>query len=187
MKAITSFRNIAFLLPVAALMLAGCSKEQQENVIPDTMLEMTYPAIPFTIDSGDVVDGRYEVNLNIDANVLGQALAANQYSLAQLTQFKFTKANLFLTSPTTGNYNALQAVTLQVTVDQSPPVTVAGLNPVPNGAQTLLLHLGDVNVLDLIKSSNVHFVFKVQLDGPLPAMSSHSLVLGAKVGVEMGL
>ena len=86
-----------------------------------------------------------------------------------------------------GNYNALQAVTLQVTVDQSPPVTVAGLNPVPNGAQTLLLHLGDVNVLDLIKSSNVHFVFKVQLDGPLPAMSSHSLVLGAKVGVEMGL
>lgn len=185
MKTTTIFQNTALLMPIAALVLAGCNKEKQEEIIPETMVEMTYPAIPFTIDSGDVVGGQYEMNLTIDATVLSQALAADHYSLAQLTQFKFTKANLFLTSPVTGNYNALHAVTLQVAVDQSPPVTVAGLDPVPNGAQTLLLHPGDVNVLDLMNSSNVHFVFKVQLDGPLPAESSHSLVLGAKVGVEL--
>lgn len=185
MKTTTTFRNTALLFPIAALLFAGCSKEKQEEIVPETMLEMTYPAIPFTIDSGDVVGGQYEMNLTIDAAVLSQALASNHYSLAQLTQFKFTKANLFLTSPVTGNYNALHAVTLQVAVDQSPPVTVAGLNPVPNGAQTLVLHLSDENVLDLIRSSNVHFVFKVQLDGPLPAASSHSLVLGAKVGLNL--
>lgn len=185
MKITTTIRNTALLLPIVALMLAGCSKEKQEEVIPETMLEMTYPAIPFTIDSSDVIGGQYEMNLTVDANVLSHALAANHYSLAQLTQFKFTKANLFLTGPSTGNYNALHAVTLQVAVDQSPPRTVAGLNPVPNGAQTLLLQMGDVNVLELMKSSTVHFVVKVQLDGPLPAVSSHSLVLGAKVGVGL--
>jgi hypothetical protein len=185
MKTAAFFRNSFLLLPMAALALAGCSKPQEEEIIPETTLEMNYPAIPFTIDSADVAGGQFEMDLDIDANVLGQVLAANQYSLAQLTQFKFTKANLFLTSPVTGNYNAMHAVTLQVAVDQSPPLTVAGMNPVPNGAQTLLLHMGDVNVLDLMKSSNVHFVFKVQLDGPLPAMSSHSLVLGAKVGVGL--
>lgn len=185
MKSTTHIRNTALLLPIAALMFAGCSKEQQEEVIPETTLAMNYPAIPFTIDPGDVVGGQFEINLAIDANVLGQVLAANSYSLTQLTQFKFTKANLFLTSPTTGNYNALHVVTLQVAVDQSPPVTVAQLNPVPNGAQTLLLQLGDVNVLDLIRSNNVHLVAKMQLDGPLPPTSSHSLVLSAKVGVGL--
>lgn len=185
METTTHFRNTALLMPIVALLFAGCSKEQQEEIIPETVLEMTYPAIPFTIDSGDVVGGHYEMNLIIDANVLAQALLAHHYALGQLTRFKVTKANLFLTGPATGNYNALQAVTLQVAVDQSPPVTVAGLSPVPNGAQTLILHPGDANVLDLMKSSNVHFVFKVQLDGPLPAVSSHSLVLGAEAGVAL--
>lgn len=184
MRTVPYIRITAILLPLAALFLGGCTKQQQEEVESRAVVDITYPAIPFTIDSA-TVGGQYELNLAIDPSILAQAMTAHNYTLAQLADFRFTKANLFLTSPVTGNYNALHSVTLQVAVDQSPPVTVANLNPVPNGAQTLLLHLGDVDVLDLMKSSNVHFIFKVQLDGPLPPVSGHSLVLGAKLGVKL--
>ena len=184
MRTFASLRITAILLPLIALFLGGCTKQQQEEVESRTVVDITYPAIPFTIDSGDV-SGQYEVNLAVDPAVLAQVMTAHNYSIAQLADFTFTKANLFLTSPVTGNYNALQSVTLQVAVDQSPPVTVASLNPVPSSAQTLILHMGDADVLDLMKSSNVHFIFKVQLDGPLPPVSGHSLVLGAKLGVKL--
>ena len=185
MKTAQHFRHSVLVGSMALMILSGCTKEEGEDIIPETTLEMSYPAIPFTVHAGDVVNGQYALNLDINANVLAQVLAAKHYSLAQLTTFKFTKANLFLTSPAAGNYNAVQEVTLQVAVDQSPPVAVAGLDPVPNGAQTLLLQMGDVNVLDLMKSSHVHFVVQLEMDGPLPAVSSHSLVLNAKVGVAL--
>ena len=181
----TSLARTALLsTPLIAILLGGCTKDQQEQLKPTADLNMEYPAIPFTVDSGGVA-GQITLTLSFDGNALGQLLADNNYSLAQLKEFRFTKANLHLTSPAGGNYDALGSVSLQLGLGSGQPVTVASLDPVPDGAQTIVMQLGDVNVADIIRDSNVQLIAKVQLDGPMPATSEHTLDLGAKVTVQL--
>ncbi len=183
MKTTHLFNKAAILLPVFALMLGGCTKEQQEQLKPTAELQMEYAVIPFTVDSGGVA-GELQLTLNFDGNALGQLLTDNGYSLSQLKEFRFTKAQLHLTTPATGNYDLLHSISLQLGLGSGQPVTVADLDPVPDGAQTLVMSLGDVNVAEIIRDSNVQLVVKAQLDGPMPAFSEHSLDLGAKVVVQ---
>ena len=179
------FRNTALVLPLVALLMAGCSKEEQQDVIiPQTSFSMDYPAIPFSIDSSDAASPM-GVSMELDPSILAQALQAQSYSIGQLKELKFTKARLYFTSPLNSFYNSVQSVTIQIGVDQSLPVTVADLNPVPNGAQTLLLQMPDVNVLDLIQSNNVRIIAKMQFDGPIPPVTGHSLVLSAQATVTL--
>ena len=179
------YRNIALALPFVALLMAGCAKEeQQEVIIPQASFSVDYPAIPFSIDSSAVASPM-GVSMELDPSVLSQALQAQSYSVGQLKELKFTKARLYFTSPLNSYYNSVQSVTIQIGVDQSIPVTVANLNPVPNGAQTLILQMPDVNVLDLVKTSNVRIIAKMQFDGPIPPLTGHSLVLSAKATVTL--
>lgn len=179
-------RNLVLMLPLAALLAAGCSKEKEalEEIAPEVRFSMDYPALPITVDSAAVA-GPFGVSVALDPAILAQALQAQNYSVGQLTALKFTKARLYFTSPLNSYYNNVQSVTVQVGVDQSVPVTVAVLDPVPNGAQTLLLQLPDVNVLDLVTGSNVQVIAKMQFDGPIPAVTGHSLVLGAEATVGL--
>jgi hypothetical protein len=172
------------VLPLVALLMGGCTKEEKEELIPEASFSMDYPAIPFSIDSAAVA-GPNGVSVELDASVLAQALQAQSYTVSQLKEFRFTKARLYFTSPLNSYYNSVQSVTIGIGVDQSVPVTVAKLNPVPDGAQTLLLQLPDVNVLDLVRSSNVRIIAKMQFDGPVPQITSHTLVLGALVTVTL--
>lgn len=168
-----------------ALLMGGCKKEEQaEIIIPQASFSMDFPAMPFSIDSSAVASPM-GVSMELDPSVLAQALQAQSYSVGQLKELKFTKARLYFTSPLNSFYNSVQSVTIQIGVDQSIPVTVAKLNPVPNGAQTLLLQLPDVDVLDLVKTSNVRIIAKMQFDGPIPLLTGHSLVLGATATVTL--
>src|SRR5690606_20367603 len=151
---------------------------------PEVRFSMDFPALPITVDS-TAVAGPFGVSVALDPAILAQALQAQNYSVGQLTAFKFTKARLYFTSPLNSYYNNVQSVTVQVGVDQSLPVTVAVLDPVPDGAQTLLLQLPDVNVLDLVTGSNVQVIVTMQFDGPSPAVPGHSLVLGAEATVGL--
>ena len=170
---------------MVALFIGGCKKEEQaEIIVPKTSFSVDFPAMPLSIDSSAVA-GTFGVSMALDASVLAQALQAQSYSVGQLTEFKFTKARLYFTSPLNSYYNSVQSVTIQIGVDESVPVTVAKLNPVPDGAQTLLLQLPDVNVLDLVQSSNVQIIAKMQFDGPIPQVTSHTLVLGALATVSL--
>lgn len=180
-----SFRNLATLIVCAALMLAGCTKEQAEELHPVTELTMDYPAIPFTIHGSDATGQYVAMTLDFDAQALGQLLAANHYTLAQVKDFRFTKAQLHLTSPANGNYNAFRSATLQLVMGDNAPGTVASMDPVPDWSHTLLMQLGNVNLADLVRSGNVHLVAKVQLDGPLPEVSGHSLALSAKMTLQL--
>lgn len=179
-------RNLSLMLPLAALLVAGCSKEKEvlEEIVPEVSFSMDYPALPITVDSAAVA-GPFGVSVALDPAILAQALQARDYSVGQITALKFTKARLYFTSPLNSYYNNVGSVSVQVGVDQSVPVTVAVLDPVPDGAQTLLLQLADVNVLDLVTSSNVQVIAKMQFDGPIPAVTGHSLVLGAEVTVGL--
>ncbi|HRO41027.1 MAG TPA: hypothetical protein PLY76_13845 [Flavobacteriales bacterium] len=177
-------RAITLMLPLAVLLSAGCTKEQQEELKPTVDLNLEYPAIAFSVDSGGAA-GQLSITLSFDGNALGQLLADNNYSLDQLKEFRFTKADLHLTTPAGSNYDMLGSIALQLALANGQPVTVANLDPIPHGTQTIVMHLGDVNVADIIRDSNVQLTAKVQLDGPMPTASEHTLDLGAKVVVQL--
>lgn len=178
-------RNLAIIVSCSALLLAGCAKEETEELRPFTELAMDYPAIPFTIQNSDVSGQFIAMTLDFDAQALGQLLAAKSLTLAQVRDFRFTKAQLHLKTPADGSYNAFRSVALELVVDDNGPGTVASMDPVPEWSHTLLMQLGNVNLADLVRSGNVHLVAKVQLDGPLPAVSTHSLALSAKMTVQL--
>ncbi len=180
----TTFRSILFVMPLAALFLSACTKEDQEKLQPTAELNMLYQSIAFSLDSGGAA-GYMEITLSFDGNALGQVLSDNHYTLSQLKEFRFTQANLHLVTPEGGNYDPLGSIALQLALANGTAVTVAQLNPVPDGTGTLALQLGDVNVADIIRDSNVQLTAMVQLDGPMPATSEHTLDLGAKVVVQL--
>ncbi len=183
MKTVSLARISILALPLSALFFGGCTKEQQEQLKPTVEMNMEYPAIAFSLDSGGAA-GAMELTLSFDGNALGQVLADNNYSLSQLKEFRFTKANLHFGSPEGGNYDALGAIAIQLGLANGTPITVAHLEPIPDGAQTLVMQLGDVNVADMLRNSEVRLTAKLQLDGVAPSASEHTLDLGGKIVVQ---
>lgn len=174
----------ALLLFLVVPAFTACNKEQAEPIVPPVELIVDYPAIPFTIQA-DAVPGQFQLQMDLDASVLGQLLAAHDHTLGQMMEFRFTGAKLHLTSPAEGNYNAVQSVALEVAAGDGSPVLVANLSPVPEGSHTLILNLAGVNVVDLMRSGTVHINAKVHLDGALPDVSDHQLLLSAKVTMQL--
>lgn len=175
---------VLLALPLLAVLLQGCTKEQAEPIVPPVELAVNYPAIPFSIQANDV-PGQFQLQFDLNADVLGQALAAHQYTLAQVMDFRFTTAKLHLSSPADGNYNALESVTLQVASGDSEPISVANLYPVPDGSHTLILNLSAPNLADLMRVGNVRIIAKFHRDGTLPDVSNHQLLLSAKVTMQL--
>jgi hypothetical protein len=176
--------SILLALPLLAVLMQGCTKEQEEPIVPPVEITVDYPAIPFTIHASDV-PGQFQLQLNLDPDVLGQALAAHDYTLGQIMDFRFTTAKFHLSAPANGNYNAMESVTVQVASGDGQPVTVANLYPVPEDSHTLILNLAGVNVADLMRGGSTYINAKVQLDGTLPDVSNHQLLLSAKVTMQL--
>ncbi len=172
------------LLPLVLLLMQGCSKEQAAPITAPVELAVAFPAIPFTLHAGQV-PAEFQLQWNLDSATFAQVLAANNYAPTQVQDFHFTMAKLHILSPAEGNYNAFQSVALQVTSGDGGPVTVANLYPVPDGSHTLNLDLAAVNVVELMRRGGVRLVAKVHLDGPLPEVGNHQLLLSAKA--TMGL
>lgn len=185
MKQNNYVRGFAVLLPMVALVWAGCSKQaEKEDIVPEASFSFEYPAMPLTLDSASVA-GPGGVALELDSNALAQALQANQYAPGQLREFSFTKARLFFSTPVNSSYNSVKSVAVKLAVGDAAPVTIAKLPSVPAGAQTLLLNLTGADVLQLVKSKHARIVFTMDFDGPMPPVSTHMLVLGARVKVSL--
>lgn len=184
MKTHSSVRNLAILLPLAALLWSGCSKEQiLEEVAPAVPFTFNYPAIPLTLDSA-VVAGPGLV-LALDSTVLGDAVAANNYVPGQLAGLVLNKARLHFATPVNSFYNSFKSVTVFMQASETYAVQVAKLDPVPNGAQTLVLGLDDVDVLQLVRSNQARLILRIQFDGPVPSGTTHMLALGATATVAL--
>ncbi len=178
------FTTLLLAMPLLAALAQGCAKEQAEPIIPPLELAVDYPAIPFTVQANGS-PGQFQLQLDLDPAVLGQVLAAHGQTLGQVMDFRFTTAKLHLAAPANGNYNALGSVTVQVASGDGQPVTVANLSPVPDDSHTLILNLAGVNVADLIRGGSTYINIKFHLDGMLPDVSNHQLLLSAKATMQI--
>lgn len=185
MKTHSPVRNTVILLSMAALAWTGCSKEQvlDEIAPPAVPFSFTYPAIPVALDSA-VVAGP-GLTLELDSTVLGSAAQANGYLPGQITGLVLNKARLHFATPVNSFYNSFKSVTVFIQASETYAVQVAKLDPVPNGAQTLLLGLDDVDVLDLVRSNHAKLILRVEFDGPIAQGTTHMLSIGAKATVEL--
>ena len=77
MNTLLNIRNVALILPLAALLAAGCSKEKEalEEIAPEVRFSMDFPALPITVDS-TAVAGPFGVSVALDPAILAQALQA---------------------------------------------------------------------------------------------------------------
>ncbi|MCO6482868.1 MAG: hypothetical protein J5I62_08745 [Flavobacteriales bacterium] len=184
MKNFSAIRDLAVLLPLAALLLAGCSKQEEvEELVPEVSFSFDYPALPLSMDSAVVAGPGLE--LELDSNALGQAVAANHYVPSQLTKLALTKMRLHFAMPANSFYNPVKSVKVFMQANETSAVQVAKLNPVPDGAQTLLLDLNDVDVLQLVRSNQARLILRVGFDGPMPETTGHVMALGARATVRL--
>ncbi len=180
-----SLRDIALLLPMAALLGMGCGNKEaeKEELVPEVAFTFDYPAMVISVDSAQVAGpGMY---VELDSALLAQAAQANHYAPSQLSGFTFTKARLHFSSPMNSRYDALRSVELYAMRGDFVAVQVAKLDPVPVGAQTLLLKLSGTDVLDIVRSGQARLMMKMRFDGPVPPVTGHVLVLGAQVKVHL--
>ena len=174
-------RLLAFLLPVSAFLWVGCNKAlEEEELLPEVAFSFDFPALPVTIDSATVAGPG--LVLELDSNALAQAMAAQGYLPGQLMGVSINKASLYWSAPAGGSYDPVRSAALQLGAGDAAPVTVASMDPVPVGAQTLLLPLAGAEVLHLLRGNHPRISFRMQFDGAMP-QSDHLLVLGARVAV----
>lgn len=179
-----TLRNAALLLPLAALLGAGCSKQaDMEEIIPEAAFTFEYPAMPVTLDSAAVVGPG--LTLPLDSTVLAHAAAAGHYSPGQLQELKLSKVRLYFASPVNSFYNSVKSVAVFMQENDMAVVPVAKLDPVPDGAQTLLLELDDVDVLHLVRGNHARLLLMMRFDGPIPPVTHHVLAVGARAKVRL--
>ena len=177
------WKIIVWILPLALLAWAGCSKEEEEEVLPEVSFSFDLPALAIAVDSAQVAAPSGVVFGFEGSAALGQALTANGFGTGQLVGVGLNKARLYFSDPVGSYYNALQSVTVRMAVGDGQPVTVASLDSVPNGAQALVLGLMDVDVAAMLRSNDARLVVRMEFDGPVPPVTGHSLVLGAQAVV----
>ncbi len=185
MKTKSIFSITALLVLFAAILaLPSCTKEQQEDLALEAELLLEYGAIEFTVDSG-IPQGAFELALSFDGEALGRIMADNGYSMDQLKEFRFNKADLRILSPDGQTYDPVQSVLFELSLVDHAPVTIANMDPVPDGATTVSLNVGDVNVAEIARSSSAQLKVKAFLEGPVEVTTLNKLELGGKVVVRL--
>lgn len=170
---------------MAALLGMGCGNKEaeKEELVPEVAFSFDYPAMAISVDSAQVAGPGISVTL--DSTLLAQAAQAHHYAPGQLAGFAFTKARLHFSSPMNSHYDALQSIEVYAMRGDFVAVQVAKLDPVPEGAQTLLLKLNGTDVLDIVRNGQSRLMLKMRFDGPVPPVTGHVLVLGAQVKVHL--
>lgn len=169
------------LLIMSAVVWSGCTKvQEEEELVPELSFSFDLPAMPIILDSAAVASPSGMV-LALDSTALAQALEARGYLPGQVLGASINKATLYSSTPVNGTYDAVGSVQLQLAAGDAAPVTVAALDPVPAGAQTLLLDLSGPDVQHVLQGHQPRLCLRMVFDGPLTPQSSHLLVLGARV------
>ena len=167
-----------------ALLLSACTKDDQEGLDLTADLQMQYNSVEFTIPPTPTT-GAIQLSLALDGQALARTLSANGYSMDQLKEFHFTNATLHIESPDSANYNAFQSISLQLSISGGNPVTVASMDPVPDGAHSLTLNTPGDDVAPILQSENVQLIASVVLDGLVTDTVTHKLDLGGRITVKL--
>ena len=176
--------RLTLLSMVATGLITSCTKDGQQELNLTAELQMQYNSVELTIPPTPTT-GAIQLSLALDGQALAQTLSANGYSMDQLEEFHFTNATLHIESPDSANYDALQSVSLQLSITGGNPVTVAALDPVPDGAHSLTLNTPGDDVAQILQSANVQLIASVVLDGIVTDTVMHKLDLGGRITVKL--
>lgn len=168
----------------ALLFATGCSKEQQAELNLEAELLMQYNSIAFTIEPTEST-GEVQLTLSLDGNALSDMLAANGYTMGQLKEFKFTNANVRMQGDSMGYYDALQRLSVELSLDSGTSAVVASIDPVPDGATVLNLAVNEVNIADIMRHSDISVTVKLTTDQAVSDTLHQLLGLGGKVVVQL--
>ncbi|MBK9422378.1 MAG: hypothetical protein IPN44_15205 [Flavobacteriales bacterium] len=169
---------------VATGLITSCTKDGQQDLNLTAELQMQYNSVEFTIPPTPTT-GAIQLSLALDGQALAQTLSANGYSMDQLKEFHFTNATLHIESPDSANYNAFQSISLQLSISGGNPVTVASMDPVPDGVHSLTLNTPGDDVAQILQSANVQLIASVVLDGLVTDTVTHKLDLGGRIKVKL--
>lgn len=176
--------RLATLTIGATTMLAACTKDEQQDLKLTAELQMQYNSVEFVIPPSSST-GEVEVALNFDGTALAQTLAANGYSMDQLKEFRFTNGTVHIESPDSANYNALQSVSVELSLAGANPVSVATIDPVPLWVNGLTLTMPGTNVEDILRNSDVRLIGKMVLDEIVTDTLRQKLDLGGHIVVKL--
>lgn len=176
--------TISAPLICCALLLAACTKEEQEKLQLEAEVLMQYNSVEFTVDpTGEV--GEVQLTLSLDGEELSRVLSDRGYTMDQVKEFKFTSADLRIQGSEEQTYDALQRIALELSLDGGAPVTVAAKDPVPDGVRTLTLNVADINVADIMRHQNIQMIATMATDRAIPDTMHHALDLGGRVVVKL--
>lgn len=179
----TRFKLNVFAIGIT-LFLSACTKDEQEGLNLTADLQMQYNSVEFTVPPTPTT-GAIQLTLALDGQALAQTLSSNGYSMDQLKEFHFTNATLHIESPESANYDALQSISLQLSIAGGNPVTVAAKDPVPDGVNSLVLNTPGDDVAQILQSANVQLIASLVLDGIVTDTVKHKLDLGGRITVQL--
>ena len=168
----------------AIVLSSACIKDDQKDLNLTAELQMQYNSVEFIVPPTPT-PGAVQLAINLDGNALAQTLSTNGYTLDQLQEFHFTNGTLHIDSPDTANFNALQSLSLQLSLAGGTPVTIASVDPVPDGANSLTLNMPGSNVADILRNSSIQLIANVVLDGIVTDTLRQKLDLGGRIVVKL--
>ncbi len=169
---------------LCALLSTGCTKEEQEQLAVEAELLLQYNAIEFTVEPG-AYDGQVELNLAFNGQELSTLLSNNGYTMDQLQEFTFTKADLRILSPDEQNFDPVDMVEMRLSASGADARTIASLNPVPDGVRELSLELANVNAAGILRSSDVALKMVAEVHGTFAEPVLMRADLGGRVVVRL--
>ncbi len=178
-----TYPNPAFALALAAALFAGCTKEDKEALALEAELLMQYNAIELTVEPG-TYDGTVEFALSFNGQELQDLLSRNGYSMEQLQEFQFTKAELRILTPEEQTFDVVDAVAMKLALGGTNDRTIAALDPVPDGVREALLVLNEVNVADILRNDQASLKLTANMSGELTEPVLLRADLGGRVVVR---
>lgn len=169
---------------LGALLLTGCTKEDQKELAVEAELLLQYNSIELTVDPG-TYNGQLELTLNFSGQELSDLMSSNGYTMDQLQEFNFTKADLHIMTPDQENFDLVDMAEMMLSATGLDTRSIAAINPVPEGVRDLSLTLSDVNVADLLRSPDVSLNMVTEMHGTLADTVRVRVDLGGRVVVEL--
>jgi hypothetical protein len=112
-------------------------------------------------------------------------LSDNGYSMDQLREFQFTKAELRILTPEEQTFDPVDMVAMKLGLAGAGEQTIAELDPVPDGVREVTLVLNEVNVADLLRNYEASLKLAAQMSGEITEPVLMRADLGGRVVVRL--
>lgn len=169
---------------LALLLTAGCTKEEQQQLAVEAELLLQYNSIEFTVEPGPY-DGQVELTLNFNGEELNTLLSDNGYTMDQLQEFTFTKAELHILMPDSQTFDPVDMAEMRLSASGGDPRIIASLNPVPDGVRDVSLAVTNANAADILRSTDVALKMVAEVHGTITEPVLMRADLGGRVVVRL--